>query len=307
MNSLFKIIISMIIWGSVGLFVKNIDLPSMETVFLRAIIASAVLILYGAALKFGKENNKKIELDELQRKSRKKNICFLIASGIAMGLNWIFLFQSYKYTTVSNATLSYYCAPVFVILLSPFVLKENFTKSKLFAVIGAMAGLFLIMSNQATTANISFNHTKGVMFGLIAAIFYASVVLLNKYIKGLSGYEMTVIQISTAALLLLPIILYRNNLHISSMRTAMFILIVGIVHTGIPYVVYFSAIKDVKAQTVAVVSYIDPISAVIFSTIFLNESLTLLQIIGGAFILLSTFFGNKEKENVEVVSEIDEM
>ncbi|MBV7273563.1 EamA family transporter [Clostridium sp. PL3] len=291
MNSLFKIIISMIIWGSVGLFVKNIDLPSMEIVFLRAIIASIILISYGLIFK----TNRKNSLNEYQIKTRRKNICFLIASGTAIGLNWIFLFQSYKYTTISNSTLSYYFAPVFVILLSPFILKEKLTKSKLIAIMGAMLGLFLILSNQSSSTSISYNHTKGITFGLIAAIFYASVILLNKYIKDLSGYEMTVIQISTAALLLLPIIIYRNSIHISSIKSLVFILIVGIVHTGIPYLAYFSAIKDLKAQTIAVVSYIDPISAVIFSTIFLKEKLTLFQLLGGFLILLSTFLGNYEK------------
>lgn len=294
MSALFKIIISMIIWGSVGIFVKNIDLPSMELVFLRSIIAVAFLLIYGFILRIKRNNVEKVKLNEEELKNRKRNIYFLIASGVAIGLNWILLFQSYKYTTVSNATLSYYCAPVFVILLSPIVLKEKFTKSKLFAVIGAMIGLFLIMSSQSATSNTSLNHPKGITFGLAAAVFYASVVLLNKYIKGLSGYEMTVIQISTAALLLLPIIIYRSNIHITSMKTLVFVLIVGIVHTGIPYVMYFSSIKDIKAQTVAVVSYIDPISAVIFSTIFLKESLTLLQILGGALILISTFLGNKK-------------
>lgn len=297
MNSLLKIIISMIIWGSVGLFVKNIDLPSMELVFLRAIIASLILISYGLIVKISKKEDLKEDLTEQQIKSRRKNIYFLIASGIAIGLNWIFLFQSYKYTTISNATLSYYFAPVLVILLSPFILKEKLTKSKLIAVIGAMLGLYLILNNQSSSPAISYSHTKGIIFGLIAAVFYASAILLNKYIKDLSGYEMTVIQISTAALLLLPIIIYRNSIHISNIKTLILILIVGIVHTGIPYLAYFSAIKDLKAQTVAVVSYIDPISAVVFSTIFLKEKLGLFQLLGGILILLSTFFGNYEKSN----------
>lgn len=273
----------MIIWGSIGLFVKNIDLPSMEIVFLRGVIASVFLILY--VIIFKRTEKSKFE---------KKNVILLICSGIAISINWIFLFQAYKYTTIANATLSYYFAPVFIILLSPIVLKEQFTKAKLIAVIGAMFGLYLVLSNQIIDTTTSYNHSLGITFGILAAIFYASVVLMNKYIKGLSGYITTLIQISTATLILLPFIIYRNNLHISNSNTIFFILIVGIIHTALPYAMYFSSIKDIKAQTVALVSYIDPISAVVFSTLFLKENLTLLQILGGILILGCTFLGNKK-------------
>lgn len=303
---MLKIILSMTIWGSIGLFVKNIDLPSIETVFFRAAIASIFLILYGLIIKNmakSKSIRTKQEPESTNKYIDRKKVYLLIVSGVAMAFNWMLLFQSYKYTTISNSTLSYYFAPVFVILLSPFVLKEGFTKSKFFAVVGAMIGLFLILNNQGAVSNINYNHIKGIIFGLMAAVFYASVILLNKYIKGLSGYEMTVVQILTAAIALLPVIIYRNNLHISGLKSLIFILIVGIVHTGIPYLLYFSAMKDLKAQTIALVSYIDPISAVIFGFVFLGETMTILQIIGGLLILFSTFFGSKEKKASENPSE----
>ncbi|MCT8978111.1 DMT family transporter [Clostridium sp. CX1] len=306
MSAMFKVILSMAIWGSIGLFVKNIDLPSIETVFLRATIASIFLIVYGFTRKSISKSSSienSLESQSINKNDDRKKIYILIASGITMAFNWMLLFQSYKYTTISNATLSYYFAPVFVILLSPFILKEKFTKSKFFAVAGAMLGLFLILNNQGVTSSANYNHIKGIIFGLMAAVFYASVVLLNKYIKGLSGYEMTVVQISTAAIVLLPIIIYRNNLHISGLKSLIFILIVGIVHTGIPYLLYFSAMKDLKAQSIAVVSYIDPISAVIFGFVFLKETMTVFQVIGGLLILFSTFFGSKEKKVSESPSE----
>ena len=293
MNYLFKIVIAMLLWGSIGIFVKNIDLPSIELVFLRAIIASFVLAIYGLVIRSTKNNE--LMKSETTPKYKNKNIYYLIISGIAMGLNWLFLFQSYKYTTISNSTLSYYCAPIFVILLSPFILKEKFTKSKFLAVLVAMVGLFLILSNQISAYNSSYNHVKGIVYGLIAAILYASIILLNKYIKGLSGYEMTVIQISTAALVLLPFVILRHKLHISNTKTLVFVLIVGVIHTGLAYLLYFSSIKYIKAQSVAVISYIDPISALIFGAIFLKETMSTTQILGGILILLSTFFGNLDK------------
>ncbi|TDT63293.1 DMT family transporter [Fonticella tunisiensis] len=282
MPSIIKIIISMVIWGSIGIFVKNINLPSVELAFLRAVIASTVLALVYPMFKSQRDSE-----------NLKENILLLILSGGAIGANWILLFKAYNYTTISNATLSYYFAPVFVILLSPVVFKEKLTKSRLIAAAGAMIGLFLIVNNQSQASVSSPNHLKGIAFGLMAAGLYGSVVLLNKYIKGISGYMMTLIQISTSALVLLPFIIYRSALTITNLKNLLLIAVLGIVHTGLAYLLYFSGIKELEVQRAAILSYIDPIAAIIFGTIFLAEPLNLYQIIGGFLILGSTFIGER--------------
>lgn len=284
MSGKLKIILSMIVWGSVGIFVKSLEMPSMEVAFLRAVIAGLFLLIAGVWLKRAETPS-----------AIRKNLALLLVSGGAMGLNWVMLFQSYKYTTISNATLSYYFAPVFMILLSPVVLKESLTKRKLFSVAGAMAGMFLILSNQRVLENDSFNHPVGIGFGLLAAVLYASVVLLNRKMDGLTGYEMTLVQIFSASLVLLPIIISRGNIHISSAKTLVLILIVGIVHTGIAYLLYFSGIRDVSAQDAAILSYIDPISAVVLGTLILREEITIYHILGGSLILISTYLGQNRK------------
>lgn len=282
MPSITKIIISMIIWGSIGIFVKNINLPSVELAFLRAVIASAVLALVYPMFKSQRDSE-----------NLKENILFLILSGGAIGANWILLFKAYNYTTISNATLSYYFAPVFVILLSPVVFKEKLTKSRLIAAAGAMIGLFLIVNNQSQSSASSTNHLKGIAFGLMAAGLYGSVVLLNKYIKGISGYMMTLIQISTSAIVLLPFIIYRSTLTITNLKNLLLIAVLGVVHTGLAYLLYFSGIKGLEVQRAAILSYIDPIAAIIFGRIFLAEPLNLYQMIGGFLILGSTFIGER--------------
>lgn len=284
MNSSFKVIIAMIIWGSLGLFVKNINLPSMETAFLRAVIASSIFIIYNLFTK--KANFKQYS---------KKNLILLIVSGIAMGFNWVLLFQAYKFTTISNATLSYYFAPVFVVLLSPIVLREKLTPRKLLAVIGSMLGLFLILNNQSVVSTIEYNHVIGISYGLAAAALYATVILLNNYIEDLSGFERTIIQLSTSAIVLLPFVLSRRQLYIDSTKSLIFILILGIVHTAVAYFLYFSALRDINVQNAAVLSYLDPISALLFSTLFLHESMGIWQIAGGALILISTFIAESNK------------
>lgn len=285
MNSAFKIVIAMIIWGSLGIFVKNINLPSMEVAFLRAIIATGAFFIYNLFTKKASIKN-----------YSKKNLILLLVSGMAIGFNWVLLFQAYKFTTISNATLSYYFAPVFVVLLSPIILKDKLTPNKLFAVIGAMIGLFLILNNQGNSvSNISYNHIKGISYGLAAAIFYACVMILNNYIKGLSGFERTIIQLSSSAVVLLPFVLYRGQLHVDSSVSLIFILILGTVYTAIPYLLYFSSLKDINVQNAAILSYIDPISALIFSSLFLHELMGPWQIAGGILILVSTFIAQNSK------------
>ena len=284
MKSKLKIISAMLIFGSIGIFVKNINLPSIEIAFFRAVIGSLFLLFSGLIMK------KKMSL-----KLIKENILLLILSGVALGFNWILLFQAYKYTTISNSTLSYYFAPVFVIILAPVILKEKLTIIKILCVIAAMAGLFLIVSVGSSSLQGTYNHLLGIMYGLSAAILYASVILMNKFIKNLSGFDSTLIQLTIAALVLLPTMIYQGNLNISNINstTWIFIFIIGILHTGVAYLLYFSSIKKIKGQSIAILSYIDPISAVIMASLFLGETITFVKIIGGVLILGSTFLSER--------------
>lgn len=285
MRSKLKIISSMLIFGSIGVFVKNMRLTSLEIAFLRAVIGSLFLVCTSFLIR------KNISL-----KNIKENLMLLILSGTAIGFNWILLFQGYKYTTISNATLSYYFAPVFVTILAPFILKEKLTWKKLLYICVAMMGLFLIL-NAGGTGNKDYDHLRGILYGLSAAILYASVILINKFIKDLSGFETTLIQLMVAALVLLPGLLLSNGFNLSEVPAGSWLLIVvlGIVHTGIAYFLYFTAMKDLKSQSIAILSYIDPISAVIFAAIFLEEAITISQIIGGVLILGSAFLSEKVK------------
>ncbi|MCM3767671.1 DMT family transporter [Neobacillus niacini] len=284
MNGKMKLLSAMLIFGSLGLFVKNIDLSSSEIAFLRGVIGSLFLLVASLLVKH-----------KVSVKMLKKNAVLLLLSGGAVGLNWIFLFESYRYTTISNATISYYFAPVFVMILAPWILKEKITLAKAGCILAAMAGLYLIVQNGSVGGTGSYNHGLGIFYGLLAAGFYASVILMNKFIKNLSGFEITLVQLMTAAIVLLPYILVQGQLDLSGLNSSsiMFILILGIVHTGFAYFLYFSSLQQLKGQTIAVLSYIDPISAVIFAAIFLSESMTVLQMVGGVLILGSTFLSEK--------------
>jgi len=220
----------------------------------------------------------------------KKNIRILLLSGAAIGFNWILLFQAYKYTTIANATLSYYFAPMFVMILSPLILKERLTMVKIGCIIAAIVGLFMIL-NGDSTAPLSNTHLLGIGYGLAAAALYASVILMNKFIKGLSGFETTLIQLFMAGLVLLPSLLYNQGIPLASLngQVVLLILVVGVIHTGLAYLIYFSSMKEIKGQTIAILSYIDPVTAVFLSAVLLGEAMTYSQIIGGILILGSTF------------------
>ena len=277
MNAKLRNITAMLIFGTIGLFVKNIELSSSEIALTRGFIGGVTLILATIFLK------KKISFEAI-----KNNLYLLIFSGLAVGLNWIFLFQGYKYTSISNATLSYYFAPVFVTILAPFILKEKLTLSKFLCVLMALVGMFCIVGVDGINGG---SDLIGIAYGLLAAGFYASVILMNKFLKEIDSIEITVIQLISATITLLPYVLYVEGLGILSVSSVSipYILILGIVHTGIAYLLYFSSLQGLKGQTIAVLSYIDPVFAIIISAVILKEQLGVLQIIGGALILGSSF------------------
>ena len=276
---------AMLIFGTIAIFVRNIELTSKEIAVLRGVIGS--IFLLGVML-FSKEKTSFSAI--------KKNLPILVLSGLGVGANWIFLFEAYKYTTVSIATLSYYCAPIFVTIMAPIILKEKISLIKFLCVCTAMIGMLCIVGTNKGSIGEGYNHFLGIIYGLTAAVGYASVILMNKFIKGLKGVETTVTQLVFASILLLPYVMITSGFDFSKMTGISwgYMIFLGIVHTGFAYALYFSSLKELKGQTIAVLSYIDPITAVLISALFLGEQLTIFQIIGGALILGSTFISETQ-------------
>ena len=269
-----SLITAMTIWGTLGLFVRYIPLPSGELALYRAISA---LLLMGAYLLITRQS---IPLRRIKRE-----VPLLLLSGVAMGFNWILLFEAYKYTSVSVATLSYYFAPVIVTLVCPFLFRERLTPKQL--VCFAMSTLGLILITGLGGSDMSGTDLIGIGFGLGAAVLYATVVLLNKFIKGVEGIHRTFLQFVAALVVLLPYVAFTGGTHLELLDTTGWIalLIVGVVHTGIPYCLYFPSLKNLPGQKAAILSYIDPLVAVLVSVFLLKETLTLPQAIGGLLIL----------------------
>lgn len=286
MKAELKNIIAMIIFGTIGIFVRNISLSSGEIALFRALIASIIIMIY----KFIKE--KKISFGELKR-----DILFLFLSGVAIGFNWILLFEAYKCTTVSIATLSYYFAPVIVMVVCPVLFKERITIKQIMYFIMATIGLIMVINVKS----IDKSNNIGIAFGLGAAVLYAAVIILNKFIKNVTGIDRTLIQFIAAIIVLLPYILGTTGINIGSLKpnSIISLLILGIIHTGFAYCLYFSSLKDLEGQEAAILSYIDPLVAIIISVTILGEEITLLQIIGGLIILSFTLLNEINPNNKE--------
>ena len=264
--------VAMFIFGTLAPFVRNIGVSSGELALYRALMAA---VLVGAFLLVTKQ--------KLCLKTIKKELLLLLLSGAAMGVNWILLFEAYKYTTVSVATLSYYFAPVLVMVICPLVFKEKFTPKQILCFCMSTLGLVLITG----TAGGGKQDLLGICFGLGAAVFYATVMLLNKFIKGVQGIHRTFIQFLAAIIVLVPYVALTGGFRLGSLDTLGWgcLLVVGLVHTGVTYCMYFSALKELPGQKAAILSYIDPLVAVLVSVIWLGEGMTVPQGIGGALIL----------------------
>ena len=268
------LIASMAIFGTLGLFVRNIPVSSAELALCRAVMATLMLGCYFLL------TGQKIHFREIQRE-----LPLLLISGMAMGINWILLFEAYRYTTVSVATLSYYFAPVIVTLVCPVLFKEKMGIKQWICF--AMSTLGIVLITGIGDLGSSDTHLTGILFGFGAAVFYASVILLNKFIRGVSGIQRTFLQFVAAVAILLPYVLCSGGLSLSAMDGSgwMNLLIVGIVHTGLTYCLYFSSLKELPGQEAAILSYIDPLVAVAVSVFLLGESMTVSQLIGGGLIL----------------------
>jgi RarD protein len=264
--------LSMMIFGTIAVFVRYLSLSPGEIALYRAVMAALPI---GIFLLLKKE--------KIRFSVWKKEGVLLVLSGASLGINWILLFEAYKHTTVSTATLCYYFAPVIVTVVSTLVFREKLTKGQILCFLMSTVGLVLITGFSDLSTN-----GVGIAFGLGAACFYALVVLLNKRIRSVGGLQRTFLQFISAAVILLPYVLLSEGIHLQALDCIswMMLLVVGLVHTGIAYVLYFTSVADLPGQQIAILSYIDPLVAILISVFLLSEPMTALQIVGGILILV---------------------
>lgn len=275
MKSYLMVITAMLIWGSSGVFRRYIPVPSDFLAFLRGVLGSLFmlcLILY----------YKKTGMNRIPAKT----VGMLLLAGAMYGFNWIFFFEAINYTTVPIATLCYYMQPALVILLSPLFLQEKLTRGKIVVLCLTTTGMVLV-SGITETESVDVNQLKGVIFGLSAGLLYALNAIINKRISQINTYHKTFIQLTGAVITLIPYLFIVDGWRPipTDGLTIISVLILGIVHTGIAFALYFASMKTLSAPSVALCGYIDPISALFLSALVLDETLTVTGVLGAVLII----------------------
>lgn len=277
-----KLVLVMIIWGSLGVFTRSIPLSALSLAFLRALIALPVLFV---AMKMKKADKVKWPL-----------LKPYLISGVLLGFGWLTLFYGFKHTSISSAVMIYNMCPVYVMLSAPLVLKETISKIQIAVIIISFLGLFLIVGHNLAEGYGSM----GLALSAVSGMLYAIIVLINRSIKvRVDNQTATFVQILTAMLVLLPFVLIEGNISTVADLDAMavaFTILLGILHTGVAYTLFFSLYTHMKSVEIVSYSYLEPLFGIIFSVIFAGETLTFPQIIGGILILGSTYTGERLKD-----------
>ncbi|WP_107841064.1 DMT family transporter [Metasolibacillus meyeri] len=276
-NAYFKYIIALLLFGSNGIVASYIMMNSYEIVYLRTLIGSLFLIIVFVLMK-----------KKMQFWKNKRHLFYLAISGIAMGASWILLFEAYAQIGVSIATLAYYCGPVIVMLLSTLIFKEKMTSAKLFGFLVVIIGMLCVNGQAFTAGEISL----GLAFGILAAIMYAVMVIFNKMASSIQGFENAVCQLVIGFLTVALFVGMKQGFIVQiADGNILPILILGVVNTGIGCYFYFSSIGHLPVQSVSILGYLEPLSALIFSVIILAERLSPLQMVGAVLILGGAAYG----------------
>lgn len=282
-TSYAKHILSLLLFGTNGIVAANIFLSSYNIVLLRTFIGSIVLLLLCLLL----QKDSRLSLRENLRE-----VGFIALSGIAMGTSWMFLYEAYAQLGVGISTVLYNCGPVIVMVLSPVIFKEKLTFPKILGFLAVLVGVFLINDNASGSLNV-----WGVTCGLLSALTYSVMVMANKKSTNIKGIHNTLIQLIFGFLTVAVFIFFKGGFNISvPISQWIWILILGIINTGIGCYLYFSSINSLPAQSVATLGYIESLSAVIFSFLLLGEIMTPLQYVGAFCIIGGAFLGECVKQ-----------
>lgn len=271
-----SLVVAMLIFGSVGIFRRYIPLPSAAIAAIRGLVGAAFLLSFML-----------IRGEKPSGSAIRKNLLPLCLSGAFIGINWILLFEAYNHTTVSLATLCYYTAPVYVILLSPVILGDRLTGGKLLCTAASLVGMVLVSG----VIGGGISGIGGIMLGLGAAVFYAAVMLTNKKFRDISAYDRTLVQLTIAGAVVLPYSLIAERAAIAraipkmDLRAVVMLLTLAIIHTGLSYAMYFGSFMHLKAQTAALFSYIDPVAALVLSAVILGEKMGAVEFVGAVLII----------------------
>ncbi|TSI02575.1 DMT family transporter [Lysinibacillus sp. BW-2-10] len=291
-SAYFKYVIALLLFGSNGIVASYIVLSSYEIVYLRTLIGSLFLIIVFVLSK-----------QKIRFWKNKLHFLYLVISGVAMGASWIFLFEAYRQIGVSIATLAYYCGPVIVMILSPLLFKEKMTSAKLLGFLAVVIGMLCVNGQAFAQGKISW----GLVFGILSAVMYVFMVIFNKKAVTITGLENAMCQLVVSFLTVAIFVGLKQGFAVNLLEGNWIpILILGVVNTGIGCYFYFSSIGHLPVQSVSILGYLEPLSALIFSATILGEMLSFVQIVGAVLILGGAAYGEMFRPRRKHRGAIDE-
>ena len=268
-----KYIVAVVLFGTIGMFLRYVNLPSEMVALCRGSLGAVFILLY-----------QKSRNQDINREAIRRNLFWLILGGVCLGLNWIFLFSAYIQTTVAIASLCNYMAPIIVILITPLVLHEPLSKKKLPCVAAAFLGIILVSGVMGGSGG---GNLTGVVMGMMAAAAFVVIVICNRKIHDIPSLDKSVFQLAVSALTILPYVLIKN--HGTALnpdaRSLAIVLMLGVIHTGFAYILYFSAMHNLPVTTFAVIGYLEPVVSVLCSFFFLHEPMGITGGIGAVLII----------------------
>ncbi|MEX1377812.1 MAG: DMT family transporter [Eubacteriales bacterium] len=283
-----KLTIVMLLWGSIGVFTKQINLSPIILSFLRAAIALPVLYL------FIKYKGKSLKYDF-------KTLRPYIISGILLGLGWTTLFYGYKNTSISSAVIIYNMCPIYVMIAAPFILKEKITKLQIGIIAVSFMGLLMVIGNSAQTGS----NVLGMVLSGLSGMIYAAIVIINKKIKRkIDSNSATFVQVAASVIILMPFVLAEGqigDIFNLDAKGLVLTIILGAVHTGVAYALYFSTYDKVASVDIVTFGYLEPIFGILIGMVVLGERLSTVQILGGMIILGSTYLGEYLKYKRQIL------
>ena len=274
----------MMIFGTIGTVSRFTAVPSSVVSCIRAFAGTLMILM------FLRITGRKPDTTAVR-----SNIRLLVIAGIFNGINWVLIFEGFRYTTVAAASLCYYMQPVFLMISAPFFFRERLSPRKVLCITAAFLGVALMTLTPG--ADLPDTHLRGIAFSLAAAVFYAANVIVSKKFKDISAYDSTTVQLLTAGIVLLPYIFLTQDLGSITLtgQDAAVILVLCIVHTGIAYIMYYESIGSIDAQTIAVLGYLDPVVSVLLSALILREGMTLGLAAGAVLILGASYISSRQQ------------
>jgi drug/metabolite transporter (DMT)-like permease len=264
---------AMMILGTIGWFVVRSEQPALDVVFWRCVFGAATLLIVCASL----------GLFRAHLTLRKIGIASI--GGVAIVLNWVLLFSAYKYASITVATAIYNTQPFMLIGFGALLFEEKPNRSKFTWLGMAFIGLLLITFTKSEMTGLGSHFALGVVMALGAAFFWAVASVSTKSLSGTPPHLIALIQVCIGMVMLVPFTHFTALPQ--SLETWAMLATVGIVHTGLMYILMYSAVQKLPTHLQGVLSFLYPVVAILVDVLALGHRLQLFQVLGAALILLA--------------------